>query len=230
MIHHVTNHVISYLFKHAEHPPLSRPLVVDKLTFFYNSKSSHNGSASLFGRQGRSALFFVVSALRSALRSTLRFPLCPLPVVEDLPWGVLHKALRLQTLYPLLSPLLHQIMTFSKSSCGLVSKGSGTRLQRLQRPQQPQLQRTETILIGLLSPIIPIYTIAIRIWSAATSVSNARTISRLRDRSATNVYLLLQDSWRNVSLIGGSNTRLVCSAIDLLPWPETSLRPFWGKA
>ncbi len=85
VIHHVTNHVTSYLSKQAEHPPPSRPLVVDQLTCFYNSKSSHNGSASPFGRQGRSALFFVVSALCSALRSTLRSPLCLLPDVEDLP-------------------------------------------------------------------------------------------------------------------------------------------------
>ncbi len=29
VIAHVTNHVTSYLSKHAEHPPPSRPLVVD---------------------------------------------------------------------------------------------------------------------------------------------------------------------------------------------------------
>ncbi len=36
----MTNHVISYLCKHAEHPPPIRPLVVDELTYFYNSKSA----------------------------------------------------------------------------------------------------------------------------------------------------------------------------------------------
>ncbi len=98
----------------------SRPLVVDELTCFYNSKSSSNGSASLFGRQGRSSLFFFVSTLRSAL-SLLR---CLPFVMEDLPLGPPLQAVYLHLL-PLLWP---RQITFSKSSCGLVSKKSKTRL------------------------------------------------------------------------------------------------------
>lgn len=72
----MTNHKISYLSKHAELLPPNKPLVVDKLTYFYNSKSFHLTVqlACLKGKRSRSPLSApsLLSALYSV--STLRSP------------------------------------------------------------------------------------------------------------------------------------------------------------
>ncbi len=129
--------------------------------------------ARLEGKEDRPS--FSLSPL-SALLSTFRSSLYLLLVVEDRSLSVLLQALHLQDLNPLLLPLLHQTITFSKSLYGFVLKESETSLQR---PQQPWLQKSEMIPTGLSNPKIPIYTMAIRIWSITTSVSNARTVLKL---------------------------------------------------
>ena len=120
MIFHITNHITCFS-THAEHFPLTRPLVVDQFTCFYNSESSHLiiEPAHLEGKRRYSSLFALCSALVS--------PLCLLPTIKDQLLGVLHKALRLQALN-LLSLSLLRLMTFSKSLCGLILKESITRL------------------------------------------------------------------------------------------------------
>ncbi len=52
----------------AEHPSLSKPLVVDKLTYFYNSKSSHSmvQLTRLESKKSHSLLFALLSAFHYA--------------------------------------------------------------------------------------------------------------------------------------------------------------------
>lgn len=54
-------HITSYLYNHVEHHTLHRSLVVDKLTYLYNSKSSPNFSANPFERQERFSLLSLLS-------------------------------------------------------------------------------------------------------------------------------------------------------------------------
>ena len=121
----MTNHVTSCLSTHAKYLSLNKLLVVDLLTCFYNSQSSHNGLASPFERikKSFSTLCFPFWPRLSTIhpvyckRSGPVFPPFILYVVKDLALSPLPQALRLpfQALYLYLLPLLGPLETMTSS-------------------------------------------------------------------------------------------------------------------
>ena len=73
VIVYVAIHLTFYFSIHAQHFFLSRALVIDWLTCFYNPKNFHNNLASPFGRLKKSLSIF---------RSLFHFPLFTIPLAR----------------------------------------------------------------------------------------------------------------------------------------------------
>ncbi len=156
MINHVANHVTSYFSTHAKHFSPHIPLVIDKLTYFYNSKSSHPmvQLGCLKGKEFVSCFVFTlcsISCLVFTLYSIFVFLLYFLSIMEDL-LSDIPLLVSLQALNPLLFLTQLQPIQYLNS----LSRHT------LSRPRTIS-QALRTISISLLSSKILIFTMVIYI-------------------------------------------------------------------